>query len=247
MRCSCVFQAIDCGGKDGTIRNVFGGGQPAGLRVDSFKAPSAVELAHDFLWRVAPGRAARGDDRHLQPLALRGRADRAGARAGAGGSVASSATSRSTPSRSCCATNGTTVSSSSCTSPRTSRSSGCRTASTTRRSAGSSTPATSRSGPGGTTIMEAYDDRAPALQHAVGALVRDPGRPQLVPQRRDRPHPLSDAGGDGPEIPEADGRFLEDCREVAPSLPGDLVSGAGRRRDCPTGHRREHWILSSAG
>jgi len=47
-----VLQAIDTGGKDGTIRRVFKGVNPAGVRVASFKAPTAEELDHDFLWRV---------------------------------------------------------------------------------------------------------------------------------------------------------------------------------------------------
>jgi PPK2 family polyphosphate:nucleotide phosphotransferase len=47
-----VFQAIDGGGKDSTIRKVFMGVNPQGCRVTSFKEPSERELAHDFLWRV---------------------------------------------------------------------------------------------------------------------------------------------------------------------------------------------------
>jgi PPK2 family polyphosphate:nucleotide phosphotransferase len=47
-----VLQAMDAGGKDGTIRSVFAGVNPQGVRVASFKAPTAHELAHDFLWRV---------------------------------------------------------------------------------------------------------------------------------------------------------------------------------------------------
>ena len=47
-----LFQAIDAGGKDGTIRNVLRGVSPQGVRVTSFKKPSAEELAHDFLWRI---------------------------------------------------------------------------------------------------------------------------------------------------------------------------------------------------
>lgn len=47
-----VLQATDAGGKDGTIRRVFRGVNPQGVRVTSFKAPSKRELAHDFLWRV---------------------------------------------------------------------------------------------------------------------------------------------------------------------------------------------------
>jgi PPK2 family polyphosphate:nucleotide phosphotransferase len=47
-----VLQALDAGGKDGTIRSVFSGVNPQGCRVTSFKAPSAEELAHDYLWRI---------------------------------------------------------------------------------------------------------------------------------------------------------------------------------------------------
>lgn len=47
-----VFQAMDAGGKDGTIRNVLKGVNPQGVRVSSFKVPSKEELAHDFLWRI---------------------------------------------------------------------------------------------------------------------------------------------------------------------------------------------------
>jgi len=55
-----VFQAMDAGGKDGTIRNVFTGVNPAGFQVSSFKAPSHEELEHDFLWRVAQKLPDRG-------------------------------------------------------------------------------------------------------------------------------------------------------------------------------------------
>ncbi|MBW4489999.1 MAG: polyphosphate kinase 2 family protein [Trichocoleus desertorum ATA4-8-CV12] len=54
-----VLQAIDTGGKDGTIKNVFRGVNPQGCQVWSFKQPSVDELSHDFLWRYhqrAPGR-----------------------------------------------------------------------------------------------------------------------------------------------------------------------------------------------
>lgn len=47
-----VFQAIDGGGKDGTVRHVMSGVNPQGCRVTSFKVPSAEEAAHDFLWRA---------------------------------------------------------------------------------------------------------------------------------------------------------------------------------------------------
>lgn len=47
-----VIQAIDTGGKDGTVRNVFTGVNPQGVRIHSFGVPSEEELAHDYLWRV---------------------------------------------------------------------------------------------------------------------------------------------------------------------------------------------------
>lgn len=47
-----VLQALDAGGKDGTIRNVFQGVNPQGVKVASFKSPTKLELEHDFLWRI---------------------------------------------------------------------------------------------------------------------------------------------------------------------------------------------------
>jgi len=47
-----VLQAMDAGGKDGTVKHVFAGVNPQGVRVTSFKVPTDVELAHDFLWRI---------------------------------------------------------------------------------------------------------------------------------------------------------------------------------------------------
>lgn len=47
-----VLQAMDAGGKDGTIRHVFDGVNPSGVQVSSFKKPSTLELAHDYLWRI---------------------------------------------------------------------------------------------------------------------------------------------------------------------------------------------------
>jgi PPK2 family polyphosphate:nucleotide phosphotransferase len=47
-----VLQGIDCSGKDGTVRAVFNSSGPIGVRITAFKAPSADELARDFLWRV---------------------------------------------------------------------------------------------------------------------------------------------------------------------------------------------------
>lgn len=55
-----VFQALDTGGKDGTIRRVFSGISPAGVKVTSFKVPSSEERAHDFLWRIHRNVPAKG-------------------------------------------------------------------------------------------------------------------------------------------------------------------------------------------
>lgn len=54
-----VLQGMDTSGKDGTIRHVFQGVDPLGVRVASFKVPTDEELSHDFLWRIhrqVPGR-----------------------------------------------------------------------------------------------------------------------------------------------------------------------------------------------
>jgi PPK2 family polyphosphate:nucleotide phosphotransferase len=55
-----ILQAIDAGGKDGTIRHVLTGVNPQGVSVRSFKVPSAEELDHDYLWRYARHLPARG-------------------------------------------------------------------------------------------------------------------------------------------------------------------------------------------
>lgn len=47
-----VLQAMDAGGKDGTIRKVFRGVNPQGVKVTSFKKPTDEEMAHDYLWRI---------------------------------------------------------------------------------------------------------------------------------------------------------------------------------------------------
>lgn len=56
-----IFQAMDAAGKDGAIKHVFSGVNPTGCHVASFKAPTSLDLDHDFLWR------------HLQHLPERGR------------------------------------------------------------------------------------------------------------------------------------------------------------------------------
>jgi len=56
-----VIQGIDAAGKDGTIKVIAGAFNPQGTPVTSFKAPSALELAHDYLWRVHQRVPARGE------------------------------------------------------------------------------------------------------------------------------------------------------------------------------------------
>ena len=56
-----VLQALDAGGKDGTIKHVMSGVNPQGVTVHSFKVPSADELSHDYLWRLRPALPARGE------------------------------------------------------------------------------------------------------------------------------------------------------------------------------------------
>jgi len=55
-----VFQAMDAAGKDGTIRAVMSGVNPAGCQVYSFKQPNSTELDHDFLWRTTRCLPERG-------------------------------------------------------------------------------------------------------------------------------------------------------------------------------------------
>jgi PPK2 family polyphosphate:nucleotide phosphotransferase len=55
-----VLQALDGGGKDGTIRRVFTAFNPQGTRVTGFGAPTDEELAHDFLWRIHPHVPGKG-------------------------------------------------------------------------------------------------------------------------------------------------------------------------------------------
>ena len=94
-----VLQGTDTAGKDGTIRHVFNATGPLGVTVTAFGRPSEEELAHDFLWRAHLACPAPRLHRHLQPLALRGRAGRPRAQACARKRRSRRATARSTPSR----------------------------------------------------------------------------------------------------------------------------------------------------
>ena len=56
-----VLQGMDTSGKDGAIRHVFEGVNPQGVRVANFKAPTPLELSHDYLWRVHPQAPGKGE------------------------------------------------------------------------------------------------------------------------------------------------------------------------------------------
>ncbi len=55
-----VLQAMDAAGKDGTIRNILAGLNPAGIEVSSFRVPGGPETQHDYLWRVHAETPAKG-------------------------------------------------------------------------------------------------------------------------------------------------------------------------------------------
>ena len=78
-----VIQGMDTSGKGGIMRHVVGAVDPQGVHITSFKAPSAEEKRHPFLWRIRNALPRPGHDRRVRPQPLRGRADRAGARPGA--------------------------------------------------------------------------------------------------------------------------------------------------------------------
>ncbi len=56
-----VIQAMDAAGKDGTIKHIMSGVNPAGVKVTSFKAPSAQEIDHDYFWRHYQALPAKGE------------------------------------------------------------------------------------------------------------------------------------------------------------------------------------------
>lgn len=55
-----IIQGMDASGKDGVLRDVFGSLNPLGVSVTSFKAPTDLELSHDFLWRIHNAAPAKG-------------------------------------------------------------------------------------------------------------------------------------------------------------------------------------------
>lgn len=56
-----ILQAMDTGGKDGTIRSVFDGVNPQGVKVTGFKVPTPEELDHDYLWRIHSHTPGKGE------------------------------------------------------------------------------------------------------------------------------------------------------------------------------------------
>ena len=56
-----VLQAMDTGGKDGTISHVFEGVNPQGVRVAGFKEPTPIEMDHDYLWRIHQQMPGKGE------------------------------------------------------------------------------------------------------------------------------------------------------------------------------------------
>jgi PPK2 family polyphosphate:nucleotide phosphotransferase len=56
-----ILQGMDTSGKDGTIEHVFDGVNPQGVRVASFKVPTAEETSHDFLWRIHKQTPGKGE------------------------------------------------------------------------------------------------------------------------------------------------------------------------------------------
>lgn len=56
-----VIQALDASGKDSSIKNVFSGINPQGVKVHSYKAPTSEELSHDYLWRIHQNIPRRGE------------------------------------------------------------------------------------------------------------------------------------------------------------------------------------------
>ncbi|HNF48946.1 MAG TPA: polyphosphate kinase [Chitinophagales bacterium] len=56
-----ILQGMDASGKDGAVKNIFGGLNPLGIKVQTFKKPTEEEFAHDFLWRIHKVVPQKGD------------------------------------------------------------------------------------------------------------------------------------------------------------------------------------------
>ncbi len=139
-------------------RQGHGGVQPAGLPGHLVQGADRRGARPRLPVADPQADAGQGRGRHLQPVALRGRARRPGPRTSCRRASGRSATTRSTTSNGRSPRAARPSSSSSCRSTRTSSASGSSRATTTRRSAGSSRSATSRSASTGTTTRRAFDD-----------------------------------------------------------------------------------------
>ena len=184
-----VLQGIDAAGKDGTIAKVMEAFNPQGCPVTSFKVPTPEELAHDFLWRVhkrTPGKGEIGifNRSHYEDVLV----VRVHGLVAAKGLVEALRPDQRLRAR-CWPRAARRSSSSSCRSIATSSASASRRATTTRRSAGSSAWATSRSASSGTTTRPPSTTRCRKTSTAVGAVVRHPGQPELVPEPGGRDDP----------------------------------------------------------
>jgi polyphosphate kinase 2 (PPK2 family) len=161
----CIFQAMDCGGKDGTIRKVFGHVDPIGIVSAAFKKPSERELAQDYLWRVhqvVPPRGCIGifNRSHYEDV-LVVRVHRL-----APAAAIEQRYDQINAFEKHLSENGVTILKFFLHISKGSSGRGCRNASTIRRSAGSSTPATSRSGPGGASTWTPTKSRCGAAAPA---------------------------------------------------------------------------------
>ena len=176
------LQALDAGGKDGTINHILGSMNPQGCKVVGFKQPSALELAHDFLWRIHRVTPARGvvtifNRSHYEDVLIARVHKLVQKKSGLAVTIESTlsrvASSRTTP-----------ISSSFiCTSPRKSNSNASRIGSTILPSNGKSARPITRSEPTGTTTWRRTRTPLP-LQHRACPLVHHPRRPQVVQEPR---------------------------------------------------------------
>ena len=162
IRCCSSSRPWTRPGKDGAIKHVMSGVNPQGCQVFSFKHPSAEELRARLPVAHHAQPAGARPHRHLQPLLLRGGADRARApgdparreaarRARTKNDLGASATAPSRAWSATCTATAPASSSSSCTCRRRSSASASSRASTSRTRTGSSAPPTSRSADSGRT------------------------------------------------------------------------------------------------
>ena len=195
---------MDTGGKDGTIKHVFSGVNPQGCRVSSFKAPSAEEANHDFLWRYHKSAPARGrigifNRSHYEDVLVvrvkdlvpeevwreryapdqRLRAQPLARRHNRTQVLPAHLQGRAeTPP------------------PVPPRQPG--------QALEVLLGTTSRSAPSGTTTSPAFEDAINELLHRPRPLVRRAGQQEVVPQPRRRPHHRRHPRGDGPAVPPAE-------------------------------------------